>query len=189
MSVCLAAQERYRNGAFAEQFVTPAECLTIIRKSELHSMAQWATLIYFYVAQGAIVRGEVKVGQVQGRWQASPFGFRNVVHLLCCGFADCGYLWSNWRHWKLCPCTGFGCWCLKGGLFRRSFVKLLSLICTDIIQATDKGCAAQLQTSGKGARGLVVYACARTAIKLRDWYERPRKGRNWGRCKDRQQGC
>ncbi|KAA6416415.1 MAG: hypothetical protein FRX49_13617 [Trebouxia sp. A1-2] len=60
----LETQEKYRNGAFAERFVTPAACLTIIRKPELHSMAQWATLIYFSVAHGAILRGEIKAGQV-----------------------------------------------------------------------------------------------------------------------------
>ncbi|DBA72278.1 TPA: hypothetical protein ACH3X2_010582 [Trebouxia sp. C0005] len=60
----LETQEKYRNGAFAERFVTPAACLTIIRKPELHSMAQWATLIYFSVAHGAILRGEIKAGQI-----------------------------------------------------------------------------------------------------------------------------
>lgn len=59
-----AAQAKYRDGSFAEQFVTPAECLTVIRKPELYSMPQWATLMYFSIAHGAILRGEVKAGDV-----------------------------------------------------------------------------------------------------------------------------
>ena len=129
MFVCVAAQEKYRNGAFAERFVTPAACLTIIRKPELHSMAQWATLIYFSVAHGAILRGEIKAGQVQGTWQASAFGFKAIVYHPWCDLADCDYLWSNWRHWKLCSPAGFGCWCLKGKLAPCTDVMLFSVCC------------------------------------------------------------
>lgn len=59
-----AAQAKYRDGAFAEQFVTPAECLTIIKEPELYSVPQWATLLYFCIAHGALLRGEVKAGDV-----------------------------------------------------------------------------------------------------------------------------
>lgn len=59
-----AAQAKYSSGTFAEQFVTPVECLTIIPRPELYSMFQWATLLYFSIAHGALLRGEVKAGDV-----------------------------------------------------------------------------------------------------------------------------
>ncbi len=65
MPLLAAAQEKYRSGSFAEQLVTPAECLTIIKKPELQTMAKWSTLVYLSISQGALVKGEVKAGQVR----------------------------------------------------------------------------------------------------------------------------
>ena len=60
----LAAQELYRDGTFAEHFVTPAECLTIIQNPGRCTPPQWSTLAYFSIAQGALSKGEFKAGQV-----------------------------------------------------------------------------------------------------------------------------
>lgn len=62
--VMAAAQKMYSSGTFAEQFVTPVECLTVIRNPEAQSMAQWSTLVWFSIAQGALVRGGIQAGQV-----------------------------------------------------------------------------------------------------------------------------
>ena len=59
-----AAQELYRDGTFAEHFVTPAECLTVIRHPGRCTPAHWSTLAYFSIAQGALSKGEFKAGQV-----------------------------------------------------------------------------------------------------------------------------
>ena len=75
----------YITGTFAEQFVTPAECLTVIRKPEIQSMACWSTLIWFSIAYGALVRGELQAGQVLrltiDAWQftADPY----LLHVKC----------------------------------------------------------------------------------------------------------
>ena len=59
-----AAQKKYASGTMAEQFVTPAECLTRIDRPEMQPMARWSTLIWFSIAQGALARGSIQAGQV-----------------------------------------------------------------------------------------------------------------------------
>lgn len=62
---CLpAAQKKYPSGTLAEQFVTPAECLTRIDQPGKQPMARWSTLLWFSIAQGALTRGGIQAGQV-----------------------------------------------------------------------------------------------------------------------------
>ena len=64
-ALLLAAQKKYPSGTLAEQYVTPAECLTRIDRPEMQPMARWSTLIWFSIAQGALTRGSIQAGQVQ----------------------------------------------------------------------------------------------------------------------------
>ncbi|CAK0786525.1 hypothetical protein CVIRNUC_009738 [Coccomyxa viridis] len=60
----MLTQKKYPSGTLAEQYVTPAECLTRIDRPEMQPMARWSTLIWFSIAQGALTRGSIQAGQV-----------------------------------------------------------------------------------------------------------------------------
>ena len=72
MRLLSAVQKRFRNGSLAEQLVTPAECLTVIRQPQLQPMPSWSTLVYLSIAQGALDTGNVRAGQVRSRLRQEP---------------------------------------------------------------------------------------------------------------------